>query len=174
MVEIFVAVIVSLTVISIVWFTLKTGISPMPSSAKTRSAILKLSEQAPEGPVIDLGSGWGTLLFALARKYPDRQIIGYELSWLPYLFSCICKILFRMHHIQIIRADFLSAHLPETALLISYLHPQGMHDLKERLSQLQLNQTMLISSTFALPDSEAKQLLHMDDLYHTPIYLYQL
>jgi len=103
MFEITLIAMLCIAVTSIAWFTLKTGISPMPSSAKACRTIVKLSEQAEFGDVVDLGSGWGTLLFALARKYPERQIIGYELSYLPYLYSRIYKTLFRLQHITIYR-----------------------------------------------------------------------
>jgi len=33
-------------------------------------------EVEPMFEIVDLGSGWGTLLFAMAKKYPDRQLIG--------------------------------------------------------------------------------------------------
>jgi hypothetical protein len=66
---------------SIVWFTLRLGIAPMPSSARACRAMITACENAPPGPVVDLGSGWGTLAIAFARRYPGRRVVGYELSW---------------------------------------------------------------------------------------------
>tara|TARA_R110002094_G_scaffold147868_1_gene136764 strand:- start:31 stop:285 length:255 start_codon:yes stop_codon:yes gene_type:complete len=77
--ELILLVFVLLTVLSIVWSTLQTGISPMMSSGKACQAMLASIDRPANGPLIDLGSGWGTLVIALARKHPGQQVIGYEL-----------------------------------------------------------------------------------------------
>lgn len=144
----------------------------MPSSGKVCRAILKASEDAPEGSIIDLGSGWGTLLFALARKYPDRKVIGYELSWVPWIYTYVYKIIYRLHNVQIYRRNFLTADLSEASLLVCYLFPKGMIDLQKKLAGESC--PMLISSTFALPDCEPIETVRLDDLYKTPIYIYRV
>ncbi|PJA32853.1 MAG: hypothetical protein CO187_02875 [Zetaproteobacteria bacterium CG_4_9_14_3_um_filter_53_7] len=165
---------ISLVCLSIMWFTLRTGISPMPSSPRACQAMLKASEQAAEGTMIDLGSGWGTLVFALARKYPERRIIGYELSWLPWFYARVCKSIFRLHHVQLLRQDFLTAELPAASSLVCYLFPQGMQALSVKLAQPQYRNMLLVSSTFALPNKRPVQTIELNDLYHSPIYIYQL
>ena len=49
---------------------------------------------------------WGTLVIAIARKYPNKQVIGYELSWLPWLVSVILKYSLRLDNLTIHRKDF--------------------------------------------------------------------
>ena len=171
MIEIGLIALIGLAGLSLVWFTLKSGISPMPSSRKARRAILKASEAAGEGSIIELGSGWGGLLFALARKYPERQVIGYELSWLPWAFSHLCKTLYRLHKVDIHRQNFLAADISAASLLVCYLFPKGMIDLQKKLTEEGSN-ALLISSTFALPGCEPMQVSYLDDLYNTPIYVY--
>ena len=63
-------------------YTIKTGISPVPTSPRVRDKMLAMIP--PErlaaierGRLFDLGSGWGTLAFALAKR-----------SRAP--FSCFC------------------------------------------------------------------------------------
>ena len=174
MFEVVVLAVISFCIVSILWFTLKTGISPMPSSLQVRLVVLEASEQAKDGGIIDLGSGWGTLLFAMSKKYPDRQLIGYELSWLPWAYSRIVVAIYGMQHVKIYRSSFLDADLSFSSLLLCYLHPEGMQELQQKLSDECVANTMLISSTFALPGIEAKQTVQLDDLYQTPIYVYQL
>jgi len=175
MFEIGLLTIIVLAGLSVVWFTLQLGISPMPSSAKATRAILAASEAAGEGAIIELGSGWGTLLFALARKYPHRRVIGYELSWLPWLYTHLYKSIFRLHHMEIYRQDFLAADLSSaTTLLVCYLFPEGMKQLQQKLSTEQVSDVLLISNTFALPGYEPISSIRLDDLYNTPVYSYQL
>jgi ribosomal protein L11 methylase PrmA len=72
---------------SIIWFSLATGIGPVPSTRRARQAMLAVVQAAPAGPVMDLGSGWGTLAIAAARRFPEREVVGYELSWVPWAVS---------------------------------------------------------------------------------------
>ncbi|ATX79089.1 Methyltransferase small domain-containing protein [Mariprofundus aestuarium] len=175
MLEIVVIAVITLCCLSILWFTLKTGISPMPSSGKVCRCILKASEQASEGTIIDLGCGWGGMAFALARKYPDRQVIGYEVSWLPWAWSKLCKSILQLQNLKLCRLNFLTTELPEASLLVCYLHPKGMIDLQKKLSSNRQGvNSLLISSTFALPESSPVETIRLKDLYNTPIYIYRL
>ena len=174
MFEIGLLTIIVLAGLSVVWFTLQLGIPPMPSSAKATRAILAASEAAGEGAIIELGSGWGTLLFALARKYPHRRVIGYELSWLPWLYTHLYKSIFRLPNVELYRQSFLAADLSSATLLVCYLFPEGMEQLQQKLAAEHGANRLLISSTFALPASTPEQTTRLDDLYNTPIYSYQL
>lgn len=174
MFEVVVVAVISFCIVSVLWFTLKTGISPMPSSLQVRLVVQKASEQANDGSIVDLGSGWGTLLFAMAKQYPDRQLIGYELSWLPWAYSRIVVAVCRMQHVKIYRSSFLDADLSASSLLLCYLHPEGMQALQQKLSDDQHVHALLISSTFAFSDISPSHTIRVDDLYQTPVYLYQL
>ena len=87
---------------SLVWFTLRTGISPMPSNRAQRDAILAAIGEAPEGPIYELGAGWGTLACAIADRHPTVHVVAFELSWLPYL---VLKLRARPN-LEVRRADF--------------------------------------------------------------------
>jgi SAM-dependent methyltransferase len=84
-----------------------TGVPPVSSSAAEAADVVALLRQAglPERAVIyDLGCGWGALVLALARAFPDAQIRGIELSPLPYWVAR-----FRARNVpnlRIRRADF--------------------------------------------------------------------
>jgi len=159
-------------VFSIAWYTVKTGISPMPSSVKVYKTILKHAEVKGEGAIIDLGSGWGTLIVAFARKYPHKQVIGYELSLLPWLFSVIRKNLLGLNNLYIYRRDFFDVDLKTADLLICYLFPKGMIKLKQKLDA-DNNPVNIVSNTFALPNSKASMEIKLDNAFHTPIYFYR-
>lgn len=158
---------------SVVISTLKVGISPMPSSSKTRKEILKCCKNTGTGPTYELGCGWGNLLIALAKRYPNRQIVGYELSLLPW-FTCLCLIkLFRLHNVQLYWENFFKADLSQVKV-IYYLYPKGMQKLDEKLSSYEIKPDYLISNTFALPSQQPQKTIRLEDLYRSPVYLYQL
>jgi len=165
-------VFVFLAMISIVWSTLKTGISPMMSSSKACQAMLASIDRPTLGPVIDLGSGWGTLVIALARKYPRQQVIGYELSWLPWMVSVILKYSLRLNNLTLYRQDFMKAELSNASILFCYLFPGGMLSLHEKLNRELSSEMFIVSNTFALPSCQPTKVIRLNDIYHTPIYVY--
>ena len=162
---------VLLILLSIVWTTLQTGISPMMSSGKACQAMITSIDTA-NGPLIDLGSGWGTLVIALARKHPQQQVIGYELSWFPWLVSIILKYSLRLDNLTLYRKDFMNAELSNASILFCYLFPGGMVALHEKLKRELLNEILIVSNTFALPSCQPTKVIRLKDVYQTPIYVY--
>ena len=165
-------VFVLLAVISIIWTTLQTGISPMMSSGKACQAMLAAIDKSVNGPLIDLGSGWGTLVIALARKYPHQRVIGYELSWFPWLVSIIRKYSLRLDNLTLYRKDFKKAELSNASILFCYLFPEGMVALENKLKRELLNEVLIVSNTFALPSCQPSKVIRLKDVYQTPIYNY--
>lgn len=166
-------IIVFLIVISIVWSTLITGISPMMSSTKACQSMLAEIDAHETGSLIDLGSGWGTLVIAVAKKHPNKQVIGYELSWLPWMVSIIFKYSLRLDNLTLYRKDFNHADLSTASTLVCYLFPGGMVTLKEKLTDEVFNNVTIVSNTFALPLCEPTHVIRLSDFYQTPIYVYQ-
>jgi hypothetical protein len=172
-IEIILIALTLIAAISIVLTTMKTGISPSPSSGKTLRAIAGAAENSGTGPIVDLGSGWGTLVAALAKKYPHRQVIGYELSFVPWLFSSIRKYVSGLDNLTLFRRNFLNANLSNASVLTCYLFPGGMVSLKDKLERDNIKDVLIVSSTFALPDSEPIKVIQVKDIYSTPVYLYR-
>ena len=152
---------------------MKTGISPSPSSRKIYRAIAAAIESSGTGTIVDLGSGWGTLVVSLARKYPHRKVIGYEISFVPWLFSLVRKSVSGLDNLILHRRDFLNADLSDASVLICYLFPGGMVSLEDKLDRENVSNVLIVSSTFALPSSEPVKVIRVKDIYRTPVYLYR-
>ncbi len=127
--------------------------------------------ESAEGPIMDLGSAWGSLAIAFARAHPQRQVIGYELSFLPWLVSLAWARLAGLSNLRFHRADFRQAELGSAAVLLCYLFRRGMQELANQLSH-EASRPLLISNTFALPSTPADEVITLDDLYRTRIYVY--
>ena len=151
---------------SILYSTIQTGISPMPSSRSGRIDMLKLCPIVPK-VCIDLGSGWGGLLRLAAQRYPNAQIIGYETSWIPYLYS---RIVCKEQNITILRRSFLHEAFPPKTIFFCYLCPYSMTVLSDHCP----TSGWLISNTFALPGHRPDCVLPQHDVYKTSIYVYRL
>lgn len=158
---------------SIVWFTLRTGIGPVPSMGRARRAMLAAAAVAPDGDVVDPGSGWGTLAIAFARRFPTRRVVGYEVSWLPWLVSVALARALGLRNVSFRRADFATADLSRAAVLACFLFPRGMDQIAQRLRRGDCNAALVISNTFALPGFTPAGVIPLDDLYRSKVYVYR-
>lgn len=171
---------VVIALMSILIGTLRTGISPMPSSRKAHRQVVRLLRQSNDltsskRQLIDCGSGWGNLAFKLARHFPEDKVVGFELSRLPWLFSTLAARTMGLKNLCFIRADFLKQDLSTADVLVCYLHPEGMKKLNHKLTSVPSEyQQQLISIYFALPHRTPEYQKQLTDLYRTPIYQYQL
>ncbi len=159
---------------SIIYNTIKLGISPMPSSNTAFKAVSQLIDESDTGTVVDLGCGWGNLVIRLACRYPQRQIIGYELSLLPWLTTKIISKCLRLKNLTLYKQDFYQADLSDASLLICYLDPQAMYKIKKKLVSQPGSTNFLISNNFALPAWPPEKVIRLNDFYKSPVFLYRI
>ncbi len=170
----FFGLIVLLITVSIIYNTVKLGISPMPSSKKAYIAMMQLADDTGSGTIIDLGSGWGNFVIGIAKKFPHRKIVGYELSYLPWLTSSLLKKAYGLKNLTLYRQNFYQADLSEASVLVCYLFPEAMIKISNKLQLEQSNIQFLISNNFALPKSEPLKKIQLNDFYNSPVYLYKM
>ncbi len=170
-ISIIVVAVALLLAVSVVWTTLRVGISPMPSSAKATRAILDLIPGNAGERIAELGSGWGGLALAVTRHRPEAHVMAYELSLLPWVWSIGVARLMGRQEIEFVRRDFFDADLGDTDVVLCYLFPGAMERLAERLTHLKAG-SIIISNTFRLPGWQPDEMVELDDLYQTRIYRY--
>lgn len=125
------------------------------------------------GPIFELGSGWGSLLIPLAKQHPQRQIIAYELSIIPWLTATVLKKILGLNNITLHRKNFLQADLTQASVIMCYLYPGAMAEIEIKLKKDIGKLEYLISNNFSLPSYKPAQVVFLTDLYKSPVYLYQ-
>lgn len=164
----------SYILISIVIWSWRNGISPMPTSRKAKRCLLELLPKEVQGDIFELGSGWGTLAFPLARRYPHCKVVGYETSPVPFWFSKLRQVFARTPNLHLQHHDFFQEPLHEASLLVCYLYPGAMRQLKVKLAQELRPGTVVISNTFSIPGWKAEEIREVGDIYYTKVYLYRI
>ena len=162
-----------LVTVPIVYSTIKLGITPMPSSSKAYLAMMQLVDETDTGVIADLGSGWGNVVIRLAKKHPNRKVIGYELSYLPWLISTILKKLLGLKNLTLYRQDFYQVDLSKVSVVVCYLFPEAMKKISDKLQLEKPNIEFLISNNFVLPNLQPCKVIKIDDFYKSPVYLYK-
>jgi hypothetical protein len=159
-------------VLSIVVYTLRTGISPMPTLGKVRRELLPLAEPELQGTVLELGAGWGTLAFALADRCPRAKVVAFELSPLPFACCWLRQRLAPRPNLELRRQDFFRASFSGASLVVCYLFPGAMTRLAPKLLAELAPGARVLTHTFALRGWKPLHTFLVNDLYRTPIYLY--
>ena len=142
-------------IISIVRYSLKYGISPMPSSKKCCDIIVELAE----GKVAELGCGFGGLARRLQKK--GCQVQAFEISPIPYFIA-------KLRGVPVKRKDFFEEDLSGFDTIVCYLYPGAMTKLATKLDP----KAHIITNTFALPGWEKTKVFVANDLYKTEVIIY--
>jgi len=146
----------------------------MPTSQKAKKCLLlALPEKIPPGKIYELGSGWGTLAFPLASRYPGVEVVAFEDSPVPFLFSKGRALIDCSKNLKILKCNFFDSSLEDAALIVCYLYPKAMLQLKIKFEKELKPGTWIVSNTFAIPGWTPAKIYEVPDLYRTKIYLYR-
>jgi Methyltransferase small domain len=158
--------------ISIVIWSVRNGISPMPSSKRARAILLAAIPQRFSGTIYELGSGWGTLAVPLAYHFPESKVIALESSPFPYYFSKARCFFYLPKNLHFQRINFFSTNLSDANLVVCYLYPGAMQLLKKKLENELRPGAIVVSNTFAIHGWYPEKIFEINDLYKTKIYFY--
>jgi len=135
--------------ISLVISTALTGV-PTLSSGKSEMddviALLKNAKLPEHAVIIDLGSGWGTLVVALARAFPDASVQGVEMSPFPYLVSCLRTR--GLSNVSMRWGNFFRSDLRIADAITCYLMPDLMAPVSDLLDNSIKPGARVVSNTF--------------------------
>ncbi len=161
---------------SILWFTVRTGSPPTPSGPGLRRGILaavaEAEADAPPGPIIEIGGGWGGLARALHHRFPHRVVVVFEPSWAPYWVSRLLSPRAAANPPRFFNRALRADDLADGAVAVAYLAPETMRRLGPIFQALPPG-AAIVSAMFAIPDRTPAMTLTADDLYKSPVYLYR-
>ncbi|EFM08630.1 conserved hypothetical protein [Paenibacillus curdlanolyticus YK9] len=163
-----------LAALSIVYRSLRNGITPMPSSAPVRRAVAaELSRIASRGTLVEAGSGWGTLAMHIAKQCPGWRVIGVENSRIPYLFAKAAARYMIHRNAAFERSDLYAYPFGEVDAVVCYLYPGAMARLRPLLERQLAPGSCVISVCFAMPGWRPDRVLTCRDLHRTRVYVYK-
>ena len=174
--------IVALIVISLVftYLTVASGFmksSPsVPSCGKVKKAMLDdvaaiLKAKTEPLTVIDLGSGWGTLLLPLAQQFPQHRFIGYEIARLPFHISKIRS--HKLNNINFLREDILQADISDADIVFLFLLPSMMQKLTDKCKKEMKPDALIYSNRFRLPEVQEQQKISLGSDFES-YYIYKM
>ncbi len=126
-----------------------------------------------DGKIYELGCGWGALAFHLATLHPETEIRAFEVSPIPWLIAYITQRIYNFGNVRLYWEDFFRISLSDASIVVCYLYPGAMERLKQKFEKELSPGTLIISNTFAIPGWEPVDVIKVNDLYRTKIYVYR-
>lgn len=173
------SILISFLIISallIVLFEHKLRAPAVPTLPKVQKHILQALQKyrgdAAELNIVELGSGWGSLTTGLATKFPKTTVTGYEFFFLPFWFSKLRQPFFK--NLRFEYADLFQKDLSGFDVVVFYLTPRMLDDVKAKFDAELKPGTLIISNAFPLPDMQARDIINTGTLAKIKLYVYEV
>ena len=130
-----------------------TGVPPASSNATEAADVIALLKKAGVGDkavIYELGSGWGSLVMALARAFPDAEIRGIEISPLPYAVAWLRTR--ALSNVKLMRKSFYDCDLTDAQAVTCYLMTRPMPRLAALLDRQLAAGTPVVALSFWFRD----------------------
>jgi hypothetical protein len=154
------------------WTTFRGEVPLFLSSRTTADALLALLPQHAGLHVVDLGAGTGGLLRRLALARPDAHFTGIEHAPLPYLAARWNAR--RIDNLAIRRSDLWRQPLDGQDIVYVFLSPPVMKRLWGKVRAEMRPGTLLVSSSFPVPDVAPERVVEVADRRGTRLFCYRL
>ncbi|HBM91208.1 MAG TPA: hypothetical protein DD400_04970 [Rhodospirillaceae bacterium] len=100
--------------------------------------------------IYDLGAGAGGVALKLAKAFPQATVVGVELAWPAWLYSCIRQKISRLGNVHFTLSDFMKVNVADGDVVILYLSDAYIGQMSEKLAKEGKQGSLIISNTFPL------------------------
>lgn len=144
----------------------------VPTRSKERQSVLNRITLTPGQTVYDLGCGDGTMLFALARKFPEARYIGYDISLLPLLIGYARKYANykKYKNVSLRFGNLFSKTYHDADVVFIFLLEKAYGKLQPLLRNLP-NEALVIFEAWRLKDLVPRDIVENEKTL--PFYIYE-
>ena len=122
---------------------------------------------------VDLGCGFGDLLFFLAKHRPNGRFVGVELGPLPCLVARIKAFFKGVSNVSITLRDMWRYDLRESDFVYTFLSPAAMEDVWAKVSRDMRSGSTFITNSFPVP-APANEEISVRDERGSKLYLHRM
>ncbi len=144
----------------------------LPTKPSQRRHLVENLEVSPQARIIDLGCGDGSVLFALAKKYPQATCVGYDISLLPLAIAWFRKLIgWRQYaNVLIYFGNLFTAKISSFDIIIVFLLAKSYPKLQKKLTAELAPEARVIIEAWPLASLQPTQTIQSPGLL--PVYIY--
>lgn len=145
----------------------------LPTRKRERETVLNQISFENVRKVIDLGCGDGTVLFAVARRYPEIEAVGYDISLVPMFIGWTRKLLHRnaYRNVHLRFGNLFTAPLDEADIVFVFLLSKAYPRLIAKFKNELPKDARVAIEAWPLPDAKPAETLRAEGTL--PIYIYR-
>jgi hypothetical protein len=158
--------------ILVFWGTVKGDAPLFLSSNAVVDAISQLITQESAQYFAELGAGIGTVTVPLAKQHPQLIINAWEKAPIPWIIN-----IWRSRHYEnshCYRSTLWSCDFSQYDVIFAFLSPAIMPELGSKLKTAMKPGSLLISSSFAIPDWQPETIKQLNNMAKTQLYCYRI
>lgn len=142
------------------------------SNAETVAGLERLLAGRRKFRFIDLGSGIGTTVLPLARRFPDASFVGIENAPLTWLLGRWRTR--RQPNLEWRWGSFWHAELKDFDVVYCFLSPAPMAELWQKARAEMAAGSLFVSNSFPAPDAAPDEVIEIDCQPARTLFCYRL
>jgi len=142
------------------------------SSTAVVDSVSQLITQESAQYFAELGAGIGTVTAPLAKQHPQLIINAWERAPIPWAINVCRSRHYANSHCY--RSNLWNCDFNQYDVIFAFLSPAVMPELGAKLQTAMRPGSLLISSSFAIPDWEPETIKQVNDLAKTQLYCYRI
>lgn len=139
-----------------------------PSRESRLKRLLEVFEPWPGSSIADLGSGDGRVLRAIASKFDDVMLYGYEKD--PILLDVSRRLSEGYDNIQFVNADLFNVDISKHDIIYSYLTPEALKRLRNKAIDFLEKGGIWIALDYKIPGVKPYIVIELDKWHKYYIY----
>lgn len=145
----------------------------VPTKPKQRRHLINALELNEHATCIDLGCGDGTVLFAVARKFPNVKAIGYDISLLPFCIAQMRKLfhLKKYKRVSIRFGNLFKQDVSKADVVFVFLLEKSYGRLKAKFAKELSDSSVVVVEAWPFAGIEPTKTIKEEGLL--PVYFYR-
>ncbi len=152
------------------------GSGRVPLYLSSRRAKMELAKLLPAGKkarFLDLGSGLGGAVLALAANR-EGEFVGIESAPLPFALSWLRATYAGLPHARVVHGDFRDHDFGGYDLVYAFLSPAPMADVFRKARREMTPGSLFVSNTFEVPGETPDQTIELDDWRGGRLFIWRM
>jgi hypothetical protein len=144
------------------------------SSRRAKEALAALLPAGPGVRFLDLGSGFGGTVLALAAKRREGEFLGIESAPLPFALSWLRITFAGLPQARVVYGDFWKLDLAGYDVVYAFLSPAPMAELFHKARAEMTPGSLFVSNTFEVPGEAPERTIELEDWRRSRLMIWRM